>query len=633
MSDPTLIRPQPRLDWSEEGPRAREAGDVYFSRQNGLEETRAVFLRGCGLEERFANARSVTIGELGFGTGLNFLAAWDLFRRTAPPEARLHFVSVEGYPLSAADARRALSAFPELAGLAQALVDGWPSPRKGAHRRVFEAGRVTLTVFHDEVLDALSNMELAADAWFLDGFAPAKNPQMWSEPVLREIAARSRPGARLATFTVAGLVRRGLKAAGFAPRKVPGYGRKRERLEAVFEATAPALAPSPYGRLAPERGPVAIIGAGIAAASLVHALGLRGRQAMVFAQGGLAAGASGAPSGLFTPRLEAGDRPHVRATLAAFDYARALYCEHDAFTGEGALRLSRDAASQERLSRLAGMLGKDFTFIDAETARDRTGLGEAGAGLWMDKAGRFAPRRLVEALFAGSEVRDSAVKRLERVGDMWQLFDGEGRRLAEASLVLLACGAGLEGFGALTGLEVEKTAGHVAVFRAGTRVPRAPVAWGHYASRTPGGDLLVGATHVKGSDPGPAGEAAGELEAALKEVFPALGTELGPVKETWSGVRAAFADRLPAAGPVPGPEFSGRWADYARGGAPPDDAGSALRPGLGVLAGFGARGFAHAPLLAEALVSDICADPSPLERAGRDVLHPARFALRALRRG
>lgn len=632
MSDATLLRPHAELDWSEDGPLARAAGDVYFSKQNGLEETRAVFLSGCGLPDGFQDRPVYTIGELGFGTGLNFLAAWELFRRTAPAGARLHFVSVEGFPLRREDARRALGAFPELMALSGALIDAWPAARKGAHRRVFDGGRVMLTLFQDEVLPALANMEMTADAWFLDGFAPARNADMWADQVFAAIARLSRPGTRLATFTVAGIVRRGLAGAGFSVAKAAGFGRKRERLEAVFQGEAAKPAPSPFARLDPQTGPVAVIGGGIAAASLIHALRHRGASLEVFAQSGLAAGASGAPSGLFTPRLEAADRPHVRATLAAFDHARALYAGLPGFEAEGALRLGGADKDTGRMQRLAGMLGEDFAFVDAARAEALTGLAGAGQGLWMEGAGRFDPAAIVRGLFADQPVRTEPVAALRAAGTGWQLLGEDTNLLCEAQTVILACGAGLSRFEGLTGLNVEHTAGRVAVFASDRDLPRAPVAWGSYVSRTPSGDVLVGATHEKGADPGPAGAAVEELRRSLAERLPDFEAAIGGVMESWPGVRAAFADRLPAAGGVAGDRFDTIWRDAARGGLLDPAARSGLRPGLAVLGGFGARGFAHAPLLAEALVSDLFGEPSPLERDGRQALHPARFAFRALRR-
>ncbi|PWE18668.1 FAD-dependent cmnm(5)s(2)U34 oxidoreductase [Marinicauda salina] len=628
-----LARPTACLDWSAgDGPRSTESGDVYFSTADGLEETRAVFLRGAGLPEGFAGRSLFTVGELGFGTGLNFLALWDLWRRTAPAGARLHVVSVEGFPLAAADARRALSAWPELAPFAEALLAAWPSPLKGAHRRVFDDGRVTLTVFHDEALAALDSMECAADAWFLDGFAPAKNPEMWREAVFERIAARSRPGARLATFTVAGAVRRGLAAAGFKVEKKSGFGAKRERLEAIYEGPSPvAPSVSPCARATPREGPVAVIGGGVAAASLVHALRRRGRAVRVFAEGGWAAGASGGIEGLLTPRLEAADRPHVRALLNAFDHARDLYGPLDGFHAEGALRLAGDDAGRERLARLAGMLDAGFTMIDAAEAARRTGLDSAPGGLWMDRAGRFAPGALVAELAGDQPAEDRRIAALERGAGGWRLRDAAGDVAIEAETVVLAGGAASIPLARSVGLELEPVAGRVGRFALDGPAPTAPIAWGGYLAAARAGGVLIGATHERGDDPVDASAAEAALRDDAVARFPELAERLGLALEGWGGVRAALADRLPAAGPMPGPDFAEAWRDFARGGAAPGDAPADA--GLCVLSGFGARGFAHAPLLAEQLAGELCGEPGGLERGGREALHPARFLMRALRRG
>ena len=253
----------PHLTWTnDDEPRSGRFGDVYFSRDDGLAETRAVFLQGCGLPEAWTDRQAFTVAELGFGTGLNIVALLDLWRRTRPVGGRLHVFSIEGFPLMAEEAARALSAWPELAETAAPLIEAWPAGTPGFHR-------IDLPMF-DAVLDlaigdaawALTQWSGQADAWFLDGFSPALNPGMWSAEVLDGVAARSAPGARLATFTVAGAVRRGLAERGFVVDKRPGHGRKRERLEARLPGEAPS---SPEPR-------VAVIGAGVAGAATVRAL-------------------------------------------------------------------------------------------------------------------------------------------------------------------------------------------------------------------------------------------------------------------------------------------------------------------------------------------------------------------------
>ena len=259
--------PPAQLDWSRPGtPAATEFGDIYFSTDGGLDETREVFLDGCGLPENWRNTPCFTIAELGFGSGLNFLATWQLWAKTAQPHQRLHFVSIEKFPFDFNQIKRALSAWPELAAYSELLIRAWPGRVKGLHRLNF--GAVTLTLVHEDVETALGQLDnLKADAWFLDGFSPSGNPAMWSETVMQAIAKACAPGARLASFSVAGSVRTALKNADFEVRKMPGFGRKRHRLEATFTGTSkPALRQIDHAL---------IVGAGIAGRSLANALNAR----------------------------------------------------------------------------------------------------------------------------------------------------------------------------------------------------------------------------------------------------------------------------------------------------------------------------------------------------------------------
>ncbi len=224
------------LDWQDGQPFCTRFGDVYFSCDSGLEETRHVFLRGNRLPERFAAlsaGQSFTIGETGFGTGLNFLCAWQLFEQLAPPDAELDFVSVEKFPLQTEELRAALALWPELHAYATSLLAQWPQITPGWNQWSFAGGRMRLVLAYCDVLQALPEFA-AANAWFLDGFSPARNPEMWAQPVLDAIAHASHPGATLATYTSAGWVRRGLQQAGFSVEKAEGFGRKREMLRGIY---------------------------------------------------------------------------------------------------------------------------------------------------------------------------------------------------------------------------------------------------------------------------------------------------------------------------------------------------------------------------------------------------------------
>lgn len=220
------------LLWKDGQPWSARFDDRYFSADSGIDETRHVFLQGNRLAERFAalaDRQRFCIGETGFGTGLNFLCAWQLFEQAAPAGAALTFHGVEAHPLDTGTLRTALALWPSLQAQAQALCAAWPGEAPGRHRLDF--GRVQLQLDLDDVAAALPRWAAhSIDAWFLDGFAPATNPAMWSEPVLAEVARTARPGATLATYTSAGWVRRGLQRAGFQVRRVPGFGSKREML-------------------------------------------------------------------------------------------------------------------------------------------------------------------------------------------------------------------------------------------------------------------------------------------------------------------------------------------------------------------------------------------------------------------
>ena len=212
---------QAQIDWRDgQVPVSTRFDDPYFSIHDGLAETRHVFLAGNGLPARFGGA--FRIMETGFGTGLNFLTAWETWAAAGGP-GTLRFTSFEAYPMSPSDTARALSAFPALAQPAARLVAALET---GPGPHVFD-GAVTLEIVAGDARETLPAHEGLADAWFLDGFAPAKNPELWGETLMREVAAHTAPGGTLASYTAAGHVRRALAAAGLEVRRAPGYGRKR----------------------------------------------------------------------------------------------------------------------------------------------------------------------------------------------------------------------------------------------------------------------------------------------------------------------------------------------------------------------------------------------------------------------
>lgn len=218
----------PDVEWVDETlPYSRQFGDFFYSKAGGPGETDHVFIEGNDLPSRWTNMDQCTIGELGFGTGLNFLQTIHRWKQAAPADAQLLFVSFEQFPLPRDDVARALSRWPELSDLAAELVDNW---HPDFEMLQLTMGGAQLVVFLCDAAERLPRLDLAADAWYLDGFAPSRNPQLWTDELMAAVGEKTVPGGTFATYSVAADVRRRLQSAGFTVEKRPGYAGKREML-------------------------------------------------------------------------------------------------------------------------------------------------------------------------------------------------------------------------------------------------------------------------------------------------------------------------------------------------------------------------------------------------------------------
>ncbi|HEY8573133.1 tRNA (5-methylaminomethyl-2-thiouridine)(34)-methyltransferase MnmD [Phenylobacterium sp.] len=580
-----MDEPQTPLTWTEDGhPRSRIFGDVYFSAQDGLAETRTVFLAGCGLPEAWSGRRRFTVAELGFGTGLNIAALLDLWGRTREPGARLHVFSVEAHPIAAEESVRALARWPELSAVVELLTRRWPGRARGVHRVDLPELGAILDVAVMDVAEALAGWSGAADAWFLDGFSPALNPGMWRDDVLALVAARSAPGARAATFTVAGQVRRGLVAAGFEVEKRPGYGRKRERLEARLPGRAP---PDPAVRR------VAVIGGGIAGASAARAVRALGAEPVVIEKDHPGAGGSGNPAALVTPRLDAGLGAPARLFAQAFGRAVRLYEQDgpEAILRRGVRQLAAGPRDAERFAKIA-----------ASGLFEPEALEASDAGLDQRTALVLEPAPVLDA-WIGAVVH-ATVGGVRRDGDAWLVETPQGGEILWADAVIVA--AAMDSATLAPDLPLTAVRGQASW--TDTRLAPIPAtAWGGYVLPIRHG-LLFGATHDRG-------DGAIDVRAedhrrnleTLAAAFPDLAARLeGAELAGRASIRAMTPDRLPLAG--------------------------AGADGVLLLTGFGSRGFAHAPLLAEHVAALALGAPSPLPRDLAELVDPGRFARRAARR-
>ncbi|HEY5409566.1 MAG TPA: tRNA (5-methylaminomethyl-2-thiouridine)(34)-methyltransferase MnmD [Caulobacteraceae bacterium] len=566
------------LDWSQDGaPRSRRFDDVYFSAEGGLDEARAVYLAGCGLPDAWRGRSRFTVGELGFGTGLNILALLELWRRTRPVGGRLVIFSIEAFPLSREDAAAALRAWPELEDLAAPLIRRWPTA-EGFHRIDFPGLDASLDLAVMEAAEALHAWDGRADAWFLDGFSPAKNPEMWREAVLTLLAQRSVPGARAASFTIAGAVRRGLQAAGFSVERRPGFGRKAERLEARLGEAAPQTDyPAPR---------VCIIGAGIAGAALARAVKAQGLRPLVISGAGVAA--SGNPAALVTPRFDAGGGVMARLHAQAFARAVTLYEDEipESLIARGVLQLQAGPRDGRRFGVVAEspLFEPDgLELLSTAAAGERLGEpGEAG-GLWIEEGLVIEPASVLGAWLADCPRLEAEATSLRRTADGWAVIGADGEILAEADVVFIAGGFGSRRL--WPELPLQAVRGQ-ASFAAVHERPQA-AAWGGYVIPTREG-LLFGATHDRDRE---------DVEVLEEDHRRNL--------QTLAKARPELAASLQ------GRPLAGRAALRA---STPDHApvAAALEPGLFALSGLGGRGFTLAPLLAEHIVSEALGASSPL---------------------
>jgi len=601
---PDPSNPESPVCWSADGvPRSRLFDDVYYSTADGLAESRAVFLAGCGMPDAWRGRRRFVVGELGFGSGLNILALLALWRETREPGARLHVFSVEAFPMPAEDARRALSAWPQIGDLAAALLDLWPRRARGFHRIEFGEIGAVLDLAVMDVGAALSAWSGEADAWFLDGFSPSRNPAMWTPEVLAGVAARSAPGTRVASFTVAGAVRRGLATAGFAVEKRPGFGRKSERLEARW------LTSSPAGNVEDPAPRIAILGAGIAGAALARAFRVLGARPLVIETAAPGAGASGNAAALVMARLDAG------GGVVAQLYAQALARAADLFgdlpgcvIGFGAVQLEAGPNDASRFDRIAAgdlfEAGAVARLLAAETG---AGLGEPVdvGGLGIRDALVVEPAAVLANWLAGVDIRRAQVDRIERADGAWRLLDLSGGEIAVADIVCIAAGAGAARLA--PGLPLSLVRGQISLANASER-PAAAI-WGGYVIPTRTG-LLFGATHDRDDD---AFDVRPEDHRRnldlLAQARPRLAAQIdAKALDGRASLRAVTQDFLPVAGPL------------------------AASPGLHILSGLGSRGFCAAPLMAEHVAALALGFASPLPRDLSEIVDPGRFDRRRTRR-
>ncbi|RQP22026.1 bifunctional tRNA (5-methylaminomethyl-2-thiouridine)(34)-methyltransferase MnmD/FAD-dependent 5-carboxymethylaminomethyl-2-thiouridine(34) oxidoreductase MnmC [Piscinibacter terrae] len=617
-------------------------GDVYHPAAGALQQAEHVFLRGNGLPGRFAGRDSFVVLETGFGLGNNFLATWDAWRRAGRP-CRLHFISIEQHPLTRDD----MAAMPRdesVAGLARQLVEAWPPLTPNLHRLGFEDGQVELLLALGNAQDWLPELVAQVDAFFLDGFTPAKNPQMWEPRLFKAMGRMAAPGATAATWSVARAVRDGLAAAGFEVTRQPGVGGKFDITVARYSPRfAPKASPSRHAGSAPSRGRAVVIGAGLAGCATAWALAGQGWTCEVLdANDQPAMATSGNPAGLFHGVVNAQDGTHARFNRAAALEARRVISgllTQQPGLGEvrGLLRLETsglDAAAMQSSLAALGLPEDYVQAVAADQAAAIAGMAMAHPAWFYGGGGWVRPALLARSLLAASGAQvmfrgGLQVDSLRRHEGRWQVIDARAQVIAEGDAVVLAnAGSSMKLAG--TAWPMQPVRGQLSMAPAGTMaLPRVPVAGSGYLLPPVDGLAMFGATvHTDDLEPDCRdADHAHNLRQVQQLTADAGWARLDPASLSGRvGWRWVTDDRLPVLGgvPLPADQLHGKRLDQPRF--------VPRQEGLYVFTGLASRGITWCMLGARGLASMITRAPVPLEASLIDAVDVARFVSREARR-
>ena len=660
-------------------PLSSEFGDVYFSKTDGLAESRHVFIDGNDLATRLANLRNFerfVIGEIGFGTGLNILAIWQLWQQIRPDNhSHLHIITTEKFPLSKTDLEQALSVWTELAGLSQQLIDNYPPPLAGCHRLNWFDERLTIDLWLGDATSSLSQVtgEGKVDAWLLDGFAPSCNQELWSADLLAQIARLSKNHTTLATFSVASAVKQGLKHHGFTLAKRKGFGKKREMLTASFQpkltsanfcklyfrynkkikpffVTLPFTASFESRRRQRRKAnnvkgfelpnfsaitkplSVAVIGAGVAGLSSAYALAARGHKVTIFDKAQPLAGASGNIRGFLAPKLTSLKR--LETNLHAIGYLASCRF-YPYLTAQTGIKILQTTGCLDLLSHNRLQLDevKDFPIefarlLTAEQAKAKVGY-EVGQAIFLPNAGLITTANFANAVLCHPNISFQTEKLtyfqqayFQQDSDQVLLTFTERQQFFDHVILCMA----LDTCDFLPTIKrFNHSRGQVTWFAVDehdkAQLPKLPLKYGsYYASFNENSKrhVMLGASFVRDTlDTAPAVADHQMNVADLADAVPDLvnNTDIFTVEKNiphWQG-RASIRSQTVDYLPLVGQVWQAGYESKSR---------------VWTFSALGSKGYAYAPICSELLVGLLCGEILPLANKMVNSLSPNRKVIR-----
>lgn len=636
------------IDWEQGYPYAKQFDDIYFNRDNGLEESRHVFIEGNDLPSRWlhlSEGETFMIGETGFGTGLNFLLTMQLWEEISPDNTTLYYFACEKHPMRLKDIQKALSLWPELSKYSQQLIERYPPLTPGFHQIIFPNG-IYLILMFDEAEVSLSQLIPGCcgkfDSWYLDGFAPSKNRSMWTTSLFELIGVLSHKNTHLATFSCARQVKDGLAKCGFVYEKIKGYGQKREMIKALMtdiDIDTPNLKKQCvwyYGHHHPVKQNSAIIlGAGLAGCMLSYQLAQLGWNVTIIDQCSKPGeSASANPRAVLFPSFSAYESPLSSLMLQAYSYAERFYkridlsqVEHD-FNGMILLENTEDFSQIEKLwfeqlSPLVNILSK-------ESLSKKAGIELKKHGLFFPHSGWINSNELCQRLIQHNLIQfigNKKITSLERSFNRWQV----GEHSAE--VLILANGWQMKHYQETCFLPLRAIKGQMTAIKATpeTQLLQMPVCGNGHVLPAYAGAHYTGTTyHIDIEDSGLRKE---DDYANLNRLskLPLACQWSDEVVDHWAGVRTTTNDYLPIVGPIPEyQKFINNFKHLEKDANRVIENLDPFEPNLYAFTGFGSRGVTTIPLCANYLANFISNKLPILPTSLISALAPARFILRKI---
>ncbi len=639
------------LIWRNGQPYSEMFDDIYYSSNeseniSGESEFNHVFFKNNGLPERWSGNNNFVIAELGFGSGLNCILTireWLKHLENSKHKKCLHYIAIEKYPLSPAAIVELISKYPELKSYCDELIDNYPPAIEGSHSRHLFDNRVVIHYKFMDVYDALKDEKLNIDAWYLDGFSPAKNSDMWSEQLFEKLSQNSHEGTTCSTYTSAGFVKRNLQKAGFVVNKVSGYGKKREMLVAKHSTVQePSLKYKDRPWFNPPISPeisvkqATIIGAGIAGLSTAYALVKRGWSVtIVDKHGDIAKEASSNPAPIVYPRLSVNNDVDTEFYTAAYCYTLHMFRtlqkqnQQQFWFDDGLLQLMDKKRITQIIKKF--QFNSDYISISEDLNSEQVTVDYPSAGVVL-------PAILCDVLkkACGEKLNliDAEVTNINYDGKKWRCLH-DAQLINETEILIIANGTGINELGLSLKFPVEAIRGQVVELNANpaSRQIKKTINAAVHITPVINSKHYLGATYVRNCwELEVCQKDSGDLIESVNKAYPDMFKE-DDYSDAWVGFRTMSKDRVPIVGAVPDENFfNEEYADICHGKANKSYQSAQYLKGLYISAAHGSRGFTTSFLSAEIIASQIEGEPVPVSKRVLDYLNPSRFVVNKLKR-